>query len=65
MSEDERAKFVEAKRKERDEVLAKITAVSARRTAHLTASGPAKNDAFDSKVYDSLKKAGAKSGISY
>jgi hypothetical protein len=65
MSTEERSQFVEGKRKEREAVLAKISDLNAKRSAHLRAAAPAKATALDSKVYDSLKKAGAKSGIAY
>lgn len=66
MSPEERARFVEEKRKEREAVLAKIRDVQSKRETHLKRAMPKPAaTAFDTKVYDSLKKAGAKSGISY
>jgi hypothetical protein len=65
MSADERTKFVEQKREERRTVLAKIQDLNEKRTAHLAAAGPAKPRAFDAKVFDSLKKAGARADIKY
>jgi Mg-chelatase subunit ChlD len=66
MSAEEREQFVANKRKEREAVLTKIRDVQAKRDAHLKTAAPKPAaTAFDTKVYDSLKKAGAKSGISY
>jgi Mg-chelatase subunit ChlD len=66
MSAEERAKFVEGKKKDREAVLEKISALSAKRSAHLRSAAPATAaSAFDGRVYDSLKKAGAESGIRY
>jgi hypothetical protein len=66
MSEAERVQFVEKKRAERAEILAKVQAASAKREAYLRDSAPAPAaSSFDSRVYDSLKKAGAKKGMSF
>ncbi len=65
MSVDERARFVVEKKREREAILAKISELSAKRSAHLkTATAPAAS-AFDGRVFESLKRAGAKSGIAY
>jgi Mg-chelatase subunit ChlD len=66
MSVEERKAFVDTKRKEREQVLAKITELNAKRAEHLrTAAPPPAPSSLDGKVYDSLKKAGARSGIRY
>ncbi|WP_394829500.1 VWA domain-containing protein [Pendulispora albinea] len=66
MSADERERFVQDKRKEREAILAQIRAASEKRDSYLkSAPKPAPTAAFDTKVYDSLRKAGAKSGIEY
>jgi Mg-chelatase subunit ChlD len=65
MTPEERATFVEGKKKEREAVLAKISDLNSKRTSHLKSAPAPKASAFDGKVIDSLKKAGAKSGIAY
>jgi hypothetical protein len=66
MSEDERTRFVERKRAERAAVLAAVSETSAKREAYLKKQAPAPSaTSFDTKVYDSLKKAGAKKGIAF
>lgn len=67
MSPDERAKFVETKRAQREAVLKQIQVASAKRDAVLKAApkAPASAESFDAKVMDSLKKAGSAKGISY
>ena len=68
MSAEERTKFVEAKRGQREAVLAQIKEASGKREAHLKAapkpSAPG-GAGFDEKVVDSLRKAGADKGIVY
>jgi Mg-chelatase subunit ChlD len=65
MTGDERAKFVAAKQAERASILAQVAAEGAKRDQYLKAAAPATDTSFDAKVYDSLKKAGAKKGISF
>jgi Mg-chelatase subunit ChlD len=66
MSRDERVRFVEQKQREREAILARVRAASTKRAEYLRSSTPAAAPtAFDSKVYDSLRKAGAKKGISF
>lgn len=64
MTPDERAKFVEQKRAEREAVLEKIKDANGKRVAALKAA-PRAADGFDAKVMDSLKKAGADKGLVY
>ncbi len=64
MTSDERARFVRQKQADRAAVLAQIAAASTKRDEYL-ASKPAAPGSFDAKVYDSLKKAGAKKGIAF
>jgi len=65
MTQEERAAFVESKKKEREAVLAKIGELNRKRSDHIAAAPAPAASAFDSKVYDSLKKAGKRSGIAY
>ena len=65
MSPEERSRLVEEKKKEREALLAKIGDLSAKRTAHLKAAPAAGEAGFDGTVFDSLRKAGARSGITY
>ncbi len=66
MSPEERVRFVEEKRKERDAVLARVRETSHKREQFLKSSAPASAPtAFDSRVYDSLRKAGASKGVSF
>jgi Mg-chelatase subunit ChlD len=66
MTPDERGRYVEAKRVRRDAILSQVREVSGKREEHLRTAAP--NPAptsFDGRVYDSLRKAGAKAGITY
>jgi len=65
MSPEERSSLIEGKKKEREAILAKISGLSAKRSAHLKAAPAAGEAGFDGTVFDSLKKAGARSGITY
>jgi Mg-chelatase subunit ChlD len=66
MSGDERMRYVEEKQNERKAILARVAEESSNREAWLKTNTPAPAPtAFDSKVYDSLKNAGAKKGISF
>ena len=66
MSAGERERFVEKKRAERESVLAQIKTANGKRDAALKAAPKAAaGAAFDDKVLDSLKKAGAESSIVY
>lgn len=70
MSASEREAFVARKRAERESVLAQIKAANAKRDAVVKAAPKPSpraggGEAFDEKVLDSLKKAGAESSIVY
>lgn len=67
MSPAERVRYIEEQRKKREEVLAKVRAASAERDRYLKkAPAPAAaKPSFDSKVFDSLKKAAAKKDLAY
>jgi uncharacterized protein YegL len=65
MSVDERAKFVEQKRAQREAVLEKIKDANGKRVAALKAAPKPADTSFDAKVMDSLKKAGADKGLVY
>jgi Mg-chelatase subunit ChlD len=66
MSAEERTRFLEQKRAERAAILAQVQATSAKREEYLkTKAPPPAPSSFDGKVYDSLKKAGAKKGIAF
>jgi hypothetical protein len=66
MSADDRVRFVQQRQKEREGILAEVRETSARRDAFLKTAAPKPAaSAFDTKVYDSLRKAGAKKGISF
>ncbi|HEU4406433.1 MAG TPA: vWA domain-containing protein [Polyangiaceae bacterium] len=66
MSPEERGRFVEAKRARREAVLQEVRALSQKREDHLRAAAPSPAPtSFDGRVYDSLRKAGAKAGIAY
>jgi Mg-chelatase subunit ChlD len=66
MSPAERARFVEAQRKKREAILAQVREASAQRAAHLTKAAPSASPrALDTKLYDSLKKAGAHKNFAF
>jgi hypothetical protein len=66
MSADERARFLEDKRKEREAILAKVRAANEKREAFLKSSAPRPAPtAFDSRVVESMRKAAAAKGIAY
>jgi Mg-chelatase subunit ChlD len=69
MSAEDRAKFVETKRAEREAVLSQIKEANGKRAAHLKSApkprAAAGGGSFDEKVLDSLKKAGAEKGLAY
>jgi hypothetical protein len=66
MTAEERGRFVEAKRARREQVLGEVRALSQKREEHLRVAAPRPAaTSFDGRVYDSLRKAGAKAGISY
>jgi hypothetical protein len=66
MSGGDRVRYVEQKQKDRADVLARMRAANEKREAWLKTSVPAPPPtSFDSKVYSSLKKAGASKGISF
>jgi Mg-chelatase subunit ChlD len=62
----DRVRYVEQKQKDRADVLTRMRAANDKREAWLKTSLPAPSPtSFDSKVYSSLKKAGASKGISF
>jgi hypothetical protein len=66
MSPEERASFVAKKQSDRAALLAQVEEANKKRTEYLHSTAPAPAPtAFDSKVYDSLRKAGAKKGVSF
>ncbi len=65
MSASEREKFVEQKRAAREAVLAQIKEANGKRDAVVRSAPKPSAGAFDEKVLDSLKKAGAESSIVY
>jgi hypothetical protein len=66
MTLDERTHFVDQKRADRTAILAQVEQARAKREEYLKTKTPAPAaTSFDSKVYDSLKKAGAKKGIAF
>ena len=66
MSPADRARFVEAQRKKREAILAKVREQSAQRAAHITKAAPSASPrALDTKLYDSLKKAGAAKNFAF
>ncbi len=66
MSPEERGRFLASKSARREALLGEVRAVSQKRQEHLRAAAPAPAaSSFDGRVYDSLRKAGAKAGISY
>lgn len=66
MSAEEQASFLEGKRKEREEILAKVRAASEKRDAFLKSSAPRPApSAFDSRVVESMRKAAMDKGIAY
>jgi Mg-chelatase subunit ChlD len=66
MSTEERTRFVEQKRKDREGILSQIRETQARRDTFMRTSAPKPAaTAFDSKVFDSLKKAGAAKGVAF
>jgi hypothetical protein len=66
LSGGDRVRYVEQKQKDRVDVLARMRAANDKREAWLKTSVPAPAPtSFDSKVYSSLKKAGASKGISF
>jgi von Willebrand factor type A domain len=65
MSVDERTKFVTNKQAERTAILAQVAVEAAKRDAYLKTKPASDDTSLDAKVYDSLKKAGAKQGIAF
>ncbi len=64
MSGEERARYLEGKRAERTAILEQVRVASAKREEYLRTKSPAPAaSSFDGKVYDSLRKAGAKKGM--
>lgn len=59
MSTAERGRYIDTKKKERQEVLRQIGELNAQRDAFLKNKAPAKADSFDGKVRESLKKQAA------
>jgi hypothetical protein len=65
MSAEQRTHFVAEKRAERSAILAQVATETAKRDEYLKTKSPGPDTSFDAKVYDSLKKAGAKKGIAF
>jgi Mg-chelatase subunit ChlD len=66
MGREARVAYVQQKQKDREEVLARMRDVNEKREAWLKTSAPAPAPtSFDSKVYSSLKRAGASKGVSF
>jgi hypothetical protein len=66
MGSEDRLRYVEQKQKDRADVLSRMRAANVKREAWLKAAAPAPSaTSFDSKVYSSLKKAGASKGVSF
>lgn len=66
MKPEERTRFIEAQQKKRAAVLAKVRVASEQREQYLKKSAPKPSpSAFDSKVFDSIKKAGKSVDVAY
>jgi hypothetical protein len=62
---EERGRFIEAKKKERTEILNQINALSAQRDAYLRSKAPAAATGFDGKVRETLKKQAKAIDVAY
>lgn len=65
MNTDERNRYISTKKEQRQEVLNKIDAISAKRDAFLKEKAPAASGGFDGKVRESIKKQAADVGLMY
>jgi hypothetical protein len=66
MSHEDRVRYVEQKQRDRASVLSRMQETSEKREDWLKTAAPAPSPtSFDSKVYSSLKKAGASKGVSF
>ncbi len=65
MSATERSRFIEDKRKARDEVLNQINGLAAKRDAYLKNSAAPTKGGFDGKVRETVKKQAADIGLLY
>lgn len=65
MNTDERNRYISTKKEQRQEVLNKINAISAKRDAFLKEKAPAASGGFDGKVRESIKKQAADVGLMY
>lgn len=66
LSTEERSRYIEAKKKERVEILNQINALSAQRDAYLTKQAPGKDAVgFDGKVRETLKKQAKDIDVAY
>ncbi len=65
MSGEERSRYMEGKKKERQEVLNQINAVAAKRDAYLKSSAAPAKSGFDGKVRETMKKQAADVGLMY
>jgi Mg-chelatase subunit ChlD len=66
LSGEDRVRFVQQKQRDREGVLARMREVNEKREAWLKTAGPSPSPtSFDSKVYSSLKRAGAAKGVSF
>ena len=65
MSATERSRFIEDKRKARDEVLNQINGLAAKRDAYLKNSAAPAKGGFDGKVRETVKKQAADIGLMY
>lgn len=70
LSKDELKKEIESRRAEREKLQAEIAALAARREAYIKEESAKRSrenerDSFDKKVSDTIKKQGAKKGLTY
>lgn len=65
MAAGERVRYLETKKKERQEVLGKINALSQKRDEYLKTKAPEKADSFDGRVRSALRKQAADVGVLY
>ena len=65
MSATERSRFIEDKRKARDEVLNQINGLAAKRDAYIKNSAAPAKGGFDGKVRETVKKQAADIGLLY
>lgn len=65
MSAEERGRFIEAKRKARDEVLRQINSLSAKRDDYIHKNHAPSTSGFDGKVRETVKKQAADIGLDY